>query len=176
MRIASYDTTSPRVALSLIAGALAGASLIALWWVWGTAQNLGVQYLLNYGALPTVFVFIVALVIWAIGLATFGLPLWWLLHKLGLRHWLVAVVAGAALTFLVDFGIETRLFELIPPLISSNFSASDSGGPTIIANQLTSHGWRVTFLAALQLSLGGALVALVIWRIAYRSAKRQALS
>ena len=95
--------------------------MIALWYLLGTAQNLGVRYVLDYGLLPTSLVFTVALVVWAVGLTVFGLPLWWLLHRLGLRHWLVAIVAGAAITFLVDFGIETRLFELIPPPANSSY-------------------------------------------------------
>jgi len=168
MRIGSYDTTLPRAALSLIAGAAAGASLIALWYLWGTAQNLGIQYVLDYGVIPTTLVFIEALVVWSVGLTIFGLPFWWLLHRLGWRHWLVAVALGAVLTFLVDFGIETRFLELIPPPANSAYSASDSGGPTVIASHLTLHGWWVTFRAALLLGAEGVLVALVIWRIAYR--------
>ena len=104
-------------------------------------QNLGIQYVLDYGLQPSTIVFAVAFVVWGVGLIVFGLPLWWLFHKLRLRHWLVAAVVGAAMTFLVDFGIETRLFEFIPPPANSTYSASDSGGPTVVANRLTPHGW-----------------------------------
>jgi hypothetical protein len=156
------------VTLSLVAGAITGAALIALWYLWGTARNLGVRYVLDYGLLPTTTVFTVALVVWAVGLTIFGIPLWWLLHRLRIRHWWAAGIVGAVLTFLVDFGIETRLFELIWPPSNSTYSATDSGGPTVIANHLTAHGWWVAVQAALMLSVGGVLVALLIWRIAYR--------
>jgi hypothetical protein len=80
----------------------------------------------------------------------------------------MAAVVGATTTFLVDFGLETRFFELIPPPANSTYSASDSGGPTVIDNRRTPHGWWVALRGALMLSVGGILVALVIWRIAYR--------
>lgn len=167
MSLVGYEATPSRIALSLIAGAFVGASLIALWWIFGTAQSHGIQYLLHYGALPAVTVFFVALVVWAVGLVLFGVPLWWVMHVLGLRHWVVATLVGATLTFLVNLGIGTQLFGLIP---QAAYSASDSGGPTVVANQLTPHGWNMALIGALQLSTAGALVALVIWRVAYRSA------
>lgn len=164
----SYSTNPSRVILSLVAGSVTGALLIALWYLWGTAQNLGTQYILDYGLRPSSTVFTVALVVWAVGLTVFGLPLWWLLHKLRLRHWLVAAVVGATVTFLVGFGIETRALELIPPPSNSTYSAGDAGGPTIIDNTLTPHGWWAAFRGSLMLSAGGILVALAIWRVAYR--------
>jgi hypothetical protein len=164
----NYNTNPTRVILGLAAGAVTGAFLIALSFLWGTAQVSGVQYVLHYGLRPSSTVFVVAFIVWAVGLVVFGLPLWWLLHRLGLRKWLVAAVIGATLTFLVDFGIGTRAFELIPPPSNSTYSAGDSGGSTIIDNRLTPHGWWVAFRGALMLSVGGILVALVIWRIAYR--------
>lgn len=164
----SYSTNPSRVILSLAAGAVTGAFLIALWHLCGTAQVLGIQYVLDYGLRPSSTVFVVAFIVWAVGLIVFGLPLWWLLHRLGLRKWLVAAVVGATMTFLVDFGIETRAFELIPPPSNSTYFAGDAGGSTIINNRLTPHGWWAAFCGALMLSAGGILVALVIWRIAYR--------
>ena len=172
MRAANYDTNRSRVIVSLIAGAVAGAILIALWYLWGRVQYLGVQYVLDYGLRHSITVFTFAFVIWALGLTLFGLPLWWLFHKNRLRHWLMAAVVGAAITFLVGFAIETRFFELIPAPANSTYSAGDSGGPTVIDNRRTVHGWWVAFRTALMLSAGGILVALVIWRIAYRRVDR----
>jgi hypothetical protein len=51
------------VALGLIAGAVAGAGLIALWYLWGTAQNLGINYVVDYSLRPTTFVFTGALIV-----------------------------------------------------------------------------------------------------------------
>jgi hypothetical protein len=167
---AGYSTNPPRVILSLIAGAATGAVFIALSYLWSTGQGLGMQYVLYYGLPWSIVVFTVAFVVWGIGLIVFGLPLWLLFHKLRLRHWLVAAVVGAAMTFIVSFGIETRLFELIPPPTNSTYSESDSGGPTVVANRRTPHGWWVAARTALMLGAGGVVVALVIWRIAYRAA------
>jgi hypothetical protein len=176
MHLVIYEITPSRIVPSLIAGVLAGASLVTLWSIFGTALNAGIYYVLNYGALAFFYTFVVALVVWAVGLMIFGFPIWWLLHKLGLRHWLIAIFVGGALSFLVGLAIDTRLFELLPPPADFNYSAGDSGGPTIVANRLTPHGWNAALLSALQLSVGGALVALVIWRVAYRSADYQAKS
>jgi len=71
-----------------------------------------------------------------------------LLHKLRLRHWLVAVVVGGAITFLVVLALVALLSEFIPPQIN----------------------WWGASLNALILGAGGAVVALVMWRIAYRRA------
>ena len=73
--MAGYETTSSRVARSLIAGTAAGAALVALWWIFGTAQNLGIYYVLNYGGLTALITFVVALIVWAIGLTIFGIPI-----------------------------------------------------------------------------------------------------
>jgi hypothetical protein len=170
MQIASYDTNPSRVIVSLITGAVTGAILIALEYVWGTAQVSGIRYVLDHGLRTTFIVFTAALVVWGLGLSIVGIPIWWLFHTLRLRHWLAAVVVGAVMTFLVNFAIGTRLFELIPPPANSTYFASDSGGPTVIDSRLTPHGWWVNFQAALLLSAGGVVVALVIWRIAYRRA------
>jgi hypothetical protein len=168
VRTESYNTNPLRVTLSLAAGAVTGAFLNALYYLWGTAQILGVQYVLDYGLPSSSGVLIVALVVWAVGLIVFGLPIWWLFHKLRLRHWLVAAVMGAATTFVVDFAIETGSLKLVGLLSNGTYSAGDAGGPTIIDSRLTPHGWWVSFQDALMLSAGGILVALVIWRIAYR--------
>lgn len=168
--MAQYCTNRSRVILSRLAGSVTGALLVTLSYLISTAQNLGIQYILDYGLRPSLIVFTVAAVVWAAGLTVFGSPLWWVLHKLRLRHWLVAAVVGASVTLLVDFGLETRGFGLIP-LTPSNatYSAGDAGGPTIINNILTAHGWWVAFQGALMLSVGGILVALAVWRVAYRS-------
>jgi hypothetical protein len=171
---AGYSTNPSRVILSLTAGAATGAIFIALSYLWGTAQSLGIRYVLVYGLGWSIVVFMVAFVVWGIGLILFGLPLWLLFHKLRLRHWLVAAIVGAAMTFTVGFGIETRLFELIPPPTNSTYSESDSGGPTVVANRRTPHGWRVAARTALTLGAVGVVVALVIWRIAYRRSAPQA--
>jgi hypothetical protein len=111
---------------------------------------------------------VIALVVWGVGLIAVGAPLWWLLHKLGFRHWLVAAATGTLLTFLAGFAILTRGFEMIPPPSGSALSAEDAGGPPVINNRLTPHGWRRAAQSSLMLAVAGALVALAVWRVAYR--------
>jgi hypothetical protein len=47
--------------------------------------------------------FTVAPVVWAIGLIAVSVPFWWLLRRLGLRHWIVAAVTGF---LLVSWGVS----------------------------------------------------------------------
>ena len=168
MRTANYVTNRIRVISSLATGTAVGALLIVFWYIWGATQQFGVQYVLDYGWFTALYVFIAAFVVWAIGLTIFALPLWWLFHRIQLRHWLIAAAIGAAMTLFVGFAIETRFFELIPPPSKGTYYAGDSGGLTIINHRRTPHGWWVAFRDALMLDFGGSLVALVIWRIAYR--------
>ena len=163
-----YNTRSSHIVLSVIAGAVTGGVLIALDYVWGTGRNLGIPYLVEYGLRPTITVFVVALIIWAIGIIVVALPIWWVLHKLRLRHWSVAVLGGLVTTFVVGFALQTRGFELVTWPGSGTLSASDSGGPTVVDNHLTPHGWWNAAEGSLELGAAGSLVALVGWLVAYR--------
>jgi len=171
MQVASYTTRPSRAALGLIAGAVTGAALVVLWHLWESALGFGLSYALTDGARQGTTIFAVALAVWAAGLVALGLPLWWLLHRRGWRHWAVAAAAGAALTFAAFLGMQTRAFDLLPPPADSSFSASDAGGPTVIDNVRTAHGWRVAVEAALAFGAGAGIpVALAVWRVAYRRA------
>jgi hypothetical protein len=67
------------------------------------------------------------------------------------------------MTFLVVLALATRLFEFIPPIVTG----PPSGGPPIFVNPVN---WWGASRNALILGAGGAVVALVMWRIAYRRA------
>lgn len=153
---------------AVLVGALTGGLATASRFVWGTANNLGVEYIIRYGLIPTLTIFISSFVVWLAGLAVCGTPCWYVLHKRGLRSWYTAALLGVTLTFLVSFAIQTDLFQLLPAPINSNYSASDNGGPLIVNNRLTPHGWWETAYGSLINGVAGMVVALVIWRIAYR--------
>jgi hypothetical protein len=157
-----YTTDPLRVALSLIAGAATYAILMVLWGFWNAFGNRGLQDVLDHNLRDPRF-FAVLFVIWGVFFIVFGLPLWLFFHKLRLRHWLVAVVVGGAMTFLVVLALATRLFEFIPPIVSS----PPSGGPPIVVNPIN---WWGASRNALIHGAGGAVVALVMWCIAYRRA------
>jgi hypothetical protein len=71
---------------------------------------------------------------------------------------LVSVVVGGTTTFLVVLALATRLFEFVPPIVSSQ---------GIVLNPIN---WLGASLNALILGAGGTVVTLVMWRIAYRRA------
>jgi hypothetical protein len=137
-----YTTDPLRVALSLIAGAATYAILMVLWFL---------SHVIGWGPIFPLypFVFAVSFIFWGVILIVFGLPLGLLLHKLRLRHWLVAVVVGGAMTFLVVLALVALLSEFIPPHPIS--------------------WWGVSRNASI-LGAGGTVVTLVMWRIAYRAA------
>jgi hypothetical protein len=146
-----YTTDPLRVALSLIAGAATYAILMVLWLL---------SHVIGFwrGIFPAE-VFAVSFIFWSVVLIVFGLPLGLLLHKFRLRHWFVAVVAGGAMTFLVFLGFVALLSGFILPIVS--------GGPPIVLNPVY---WWGASRNALILGAGGAVAALVMWRIAYRRA------
>jgi hypothetical protein len=138
-----YTTDPLRVALSLIAGAATYAILTVLRSFWSALGNPGLQNVLDHNLRHPIF-FAILFVLWGVIVIVFGLPLGLLLHKLRLRHWLVAVVVGGAMTFLVDLA----LWAINRPPI----------------------GWWATSRNALILAAEGAVAALVMWHIAYRRA------
>jgi hypothetical protein len=104
---ARYAAHPLRVALSLMAGA---ATYVLVGALVSFARDPGLAAHLFPASL---LVFAISFVLWGVILIVFGLPLGLLLHKLRLRHWLVAVVVGGAMTFLVALAVAT-VFELTP--------------------------------------------------------------
>jgi hypothetical protein len=143
-----YTTDPLRVRLSLIAGAATYAILTVLWdlshVMWGPIfPGDTFAFVVHF-----IFWGVISFIFWGVILIVFGLPVGLLLHKLRLRHWLVAVVVGGAITCLVALTLVALLSEFIPPQIDW-WGASRNG---------------------LILGAGGALVALMMWHIAYRRA------
>lgn len=157
-----YETTLPRAALGLAAGAVAGAILVALWFV---LDNTDLQSLRQYGLSDGLYAFVPALLVWGGGLLLVATLPWLVLHRRQMRSPPVAVVLGTVLTFLAVLAITTRGFGLFDV---GDFSAADNGGPTWIDGRLTAHGWAEALKAALVFCPFGAMVALVVWRTAYR--------
>jgi hypothetical protein len=146
-----YTTDPLRVALSLIAGSATYGILMALWYLSRRVPGSPI-----FPGVPIFFA--ISFAVWGVILILFGLPLGLLLHKLRLRHWLVSVVVGGTTTFLVVLALATRLFEFVPPIVSSQ---------GIVLNPIN---WLGASLNALILGAGGTVVTLVMWRIAYRRA------
>ena len=157
-----YETTLPRTVLGFAAGTLAGAILVALWAV---LDGTDLQSLRQYGLRDGLYVFVPALFLWGGGLLLVATLPWLVLHRRQMRSPPVAVVLGTVLTFLTVLAITTRGFGLWD---IGSFSAADNGGATWIDGRLTAHGWAEALKAALVFCPLGAIVALVVWRTAYR--------
>jgi hypothetical protein len=156
-----YATSLPRAGLGLVVGALAGAALVAFWGLWG----LSLSDLREHGLRTWFFAFSSAVFVWAVGLFVVAPLPWLVLHRMNVRSWLGAAALGAVLTFVAVVAITTYGFGLGSP---GTFSAGDSGGPTWIDGRLTAHGWAEIGKFALACSVIGALVGLIVARVAYR--------
>ena len=167
MQAEQYITTRRRAAAAVSVGALVGAV--------ATNSPTFVVTLLYIDRMQSqhipilFFMLFMAFIVWVVGLALIGVPIWWLLHRKGLRSWWIAVLFGAIAASIVDFALN---LALTLPIEHSSFG--DSGGDTIIDGELTAYGWWGLVRGAVLIGIGGAIVALVIWRIAYRPAPQNA--
>lgn len=167
MAHAVYETTLPRAAAALFVGQLTGGSLVTAW-VLGEALYaaasqpgdlaLGVASLFLTGAAVTGT--------FGLGLALLAAPLWYVLHRLGWRGPLAAAVLGWVLTFCTVAGPRT-LWSLIVNA-GDKFTIGDNGGAEMIEGVLTRHGWSNILGSAAEIGVAGAIVGLVVWRVAYR--------
>jgi len=96
------------------------------------------------------------------GLIFIAVPVWWLLHQVGMTTWVHAVILGVVLTFCYAIAIS---FFLSDP------RASDSGGPLFADGLPTLHGWYSVIQVAVPAAIAGGLVGFIVWRIAYRPLK-----
>jgi hypothetical protein len=93
---------------------------------------------------------------WALGLFLFGLPLWWLFHRNGWRGRRVAMLLGAFITFVIVLLLER------------------SGSILAVATGDSSGGDLISFVWIAVMAVLGAIVALVVWQIAYRRVEQPA--
>ena len=145
-----YSINLRRAALALAAGALTGALLVTPFMVIAPIadSNLGTQAIQMI-----VFEFLVLLVAWGAGLIVFGVPLWCLFHAKGWRSRRAACLLGAGTAFLVFVAFEVVVSRLY-------FSEFEMQSIDIFV-------WPGLFAVA------GALVAAVIWRVAYRPIREE---
>lgn len=142
-------TTNPRRAtLAAAAGALVGALGVAI--VVLLLATTGTDAVNLSDLIVSILIFVVALVGWSLGLFLVGLPLWWLFHRSDRRSWRVAMLLGAFTTFVIVLLLER------------------SGGILAVATGHTQAGQLISFIWIGVMAVLGAIVALVIWRIAYR--------
>jgi hypothetical protein len=144
----SLSTNPRRATLAVTAGALIGALGVAI--VVLLLATIATGVVSAADLIVAILIFVVALVGWSLGLFLFGLPLWWLFHRNGWRGRRVAMLLGAITTFIIVILLEA------------------SGGVFAVATGDSEAGHLQSLVWAGIMALLGAIVALVIWRIAYR--------
>ena len=149
MSVDGLSTNPRRATLAAAAGAVIGALGVVAAVLVFAAMASGVS---ASDLVVSILIFLVALVGWSLGLFLVGLPLWWLFHRNGWRGRRVAMLLGGFTTFVIVLLIER------------------SGGVLAVATGDNSGGDFISFVWVAVMAVLGAIVALVIWRIAYRPA------
>lgn len=138
----------PALAAGVLTGALLVTPLLVIAPIADQLWNRGTQAIQMI-----VFVFLVLLVAWGAALIVFGAPLWCLFHAKGWRSQRAACLLGAGTAFSVSLTFQVAVGRLY-------FSASEMLSIGMLV-------WPAVFAAA------GALVAAVIWRVAYRPTREE---
>ena len=151
MSVEGLSTNPRRATLAAAAGAVIGALGVVAVVLLFAAMASGVS---ASDLVVSMLIFLVALVGWSLGLFLFGLPLWWLFHRNGWRSRRVAMLLGAFTTFVIVLLLER------------------SGGILAVATGDNSGEDLISFVWIGVMAVLGAIVALVICRIAYRPDER----
>jgi hypothetical protein len=162
-----YETTMMRAVESLAVGAGVMSILILIWSGFDVLTAPGTTTW-GLGMLPGIFGFVVVClwlfyVVCAIGLAAIASPAWWLLHKLGRRNWIDAILLGAVLSYGAPFALS-----LLDSPQSGPPWQNSSGDYTLIYHPPRKPKWLETALSPVPLGVIGAMTGFVIWCRAYR--------
>jgi len=153
---------------SLLAGGTVGGALIAIPYLAGQLAMSGGDHL-GATLAVTAYVFAVAVLLWVLGLIVLGGPLWWFLHRLGLRGWVTAAIAGFGLPVVVTMVVAAMASR--PMEVGSSWSR-DSGGLTSRNGVLTAHGWANQARGSVLLGVAGAVVAITVRAYGYGRRRR----
>lgn len=143
-----YETTLGRAALALLAVAICGAGYLTILVLTDQIE----------------FLPLVALAFLALASLLLAVPAWWLLHRLGQRSAIHAAIWGAILgpvSYLACRELNWR------------FLAAHFMGPAPVSDSLVAGYWPAMIESAVWFSIAGAIVGLVMWRIAYRPARNE---
>ncbi|MDZ4371497.1 MAG: hypothetical protein U1C74_08780 [Phenylobacterium sp.] len=155
-------TTLLRATFALAVGAAVGGALVAapvgLSEFRGGASGAELQ--------GVIFFFYAAAFVWGLGLTLVGAPVWWRLHRRGLRSRWTAALVGFGLPVVV-----TLLMVAAAPLIQGDTVSTTRDSTGVLTSEngvLTARGWVNQIRSSLLLGVAGVAVALVVHRIAYR--------
>jgi hypothetical protein len=142
--VQTYDATLDRVGLALAVGStLGGALIVALVLYSGERSPM---LLMGSWLIGTVFV--------AIGITAVVGPLWLVMHVAGLRRARHAVMVGALAALAIFVGAQTWGFGVLEMPAMDNL--------TLV------YRWLSALATSAVLAGFSALIALAMWRIAYR--------
>ena len=157
----AYMLKLHRIPFAIGTGAIAGAAVVAGWFVeWRYVFDPATR-LQAFEATPLVFLF--ALVLWALGLAVIGGPAWVYLHRRGRISPANALSLGLGATFVVTLALNHLLTSGVVSLTQDGHSLIEHG-------RRTPYGLFKLWSDSVFLSLLGGVVGTVVWRVAYRRA------
>jgi|GEM_PF-1695458 hypothetical protein len=161
-----YETSTVRMMFGLVIGAAVGSLALV--------TEINIEMLLRGESVPpgllvqSLGMSILVFVVFAGGMVIVGGPIWAVLHSLGRRGWLDALLLGGLSSSLVSLAIALLPLLLMPA--HSTYSASEGGHDTVVNNHLTSFGWEMYLKQSALIGLAGALAGWMVWRVAYRRA------
>ncbi len=164
-KIPSITTTRLRVFIALLIGAGVGTAITTGQYLIGLYETNGPQHFQEWWASKGTSVSLFAYPIWFGFIAVFGGPIWILLHKLKLLHWLVASSAAAIISFVIMLAIATKMFT---GRTGGNWTYYGRGGQQWEDGVMTAFGWKVALLNAAEYAAIGAIIGFVILSVAYR--------
>lgn len=163
-----YEATKLRIFFAILLGAAIGAAFQVTDYVMNIYKTLGEEHFRIYGMQKMRGIFILSSVVWLFGLLVIACPAWYRLHTTNKRSILYALLIGFLFPFVFWLFMSTGFFT---GMQSGGFSAGDSGGKTWLNGNITRYGLTSALKSSFWLGAQGVVVALVIWRVAYRLKK-----
>lgn len=165
IKAAPPTLTIGRAAFGLLVGSLLGAALIQLSGFLPALVFERDEFLSQWRPSDTqvmAILFAATWIVFAASLVVFGIPPWWICHRLGWRGARTALAVGFFATFSVSLTLNG------PQLIfgGSEGAYGARGGMSITEG--TPHGLYPALWESLEFALLGAAVGGLVWRLAYR--------
>jgi hypothetical protein len=173
-----FETTLGRAVLALVVGAFLGSVLTLV----GTMGPMAVERPEFFGLDAARWEWIVSTIIivsvgsfflFSTGLLVVGAPAWWLIHRAGYRNWPHLLMLGVALSIAFSFALEALSSSLPTPdesyrLAQSEYLLTHGRASAVVKLQPEARVWSEMIVEAALTAIAGGLVALVVWRMAYR--------
>ena len=165
----TLQTTKGRALFALLGGVIFATIVVGTKLLFGNYMDFWISELELNTFYTVVYTFSAPLIVWGVGVFFIGVPFWLVLHKKGFRTWMIALLSGFLLSFLVVFLVNTGFLtgNQIQPTYKEDVRFV-GGDPRWDGQILSTFGWWFYLKFAARVGLLGSVVALTIWRIAYR--------